>query len=108
MIILSQRGEPPPTANESSEGMINMATMTTAEVALELDTDPRTLRKFLRSADAPVDAVGKGSRYAIEKKQIRSLRTKFAKWDEARNADKADDTPETDNEDNSPETPTEG
>lgn len=68
--------------------------LTTAEVAAELDTDPRTLRKFLRSDASPLDSVGKGSRYAIEKRSIRSLRSKFAKWDEARNADKGDDAPE--------------
>ena len=80
--------------------------MTTAEVALDLDTTPRTLRKFLRSSASPIDSVGKGSRYSIEKKQIRSLRSRFAKWElelaaarEARadaDADAADDAPADD------------
>lgn len=65
------------------KGLIKMATMTTADLATALDTTPRTLRKFLRD-DAK--GVGKGSRYAIEKREVRSLAKRFAAWDEARNA----------------------
>lgn len=61
-----------------------MATMTTAEVALELDTTPRTLRKFLRAdarANDRADALpGKGSRYAIERRDIKGMKSRFAKW----------------------------
>lgn len=77
-----------------------MATMTTADIATTLETDPRTLRKFLR-ADAKAQGTetpGKGSRYAIEKRTLPALRKRFAKWDEARTA------PETDNSDNAPAT----
>lgn len=80
-----------------------MATMTTNDAALALETDPRTLRKFLRSDASGLESVGKGSRYAIEKRDLRSLRTRFAKWDEARKAPKADNSdiaPEVDNSDN--------
>ena len=79
-----------------------MATiLTTAELATALDTTPRTLRKFLRSAASGIDGVGKGSRYAIEAKQVRSLRSRFTKWEtaliEAKNArDAAADAPEGD------------
>lgn len=63
-----------------------MATqLTTTEIATELDTDPRTLRKFLR-ADAKernIPAPGKGSRWSIEKREMRSLRSRFAKWTKA-------------------------
>ena len=61
-----------------------MATiMTTAEIALELDTTPRTLRKFLRSADSGIDSVGKGARYQIERKHMRSLTKRFNAWQAA-------------------------
>lgn len=77
-----------------------MATMTTAEIAAELDTTPRTLRKFLR-ADAKAQGVptpGKGARYAIEKREMRSLRKRFDAWQESIAAAKAakigDDAPD--------------
>lgn len=78
-----------------------MATMTTTEIAAEFGTDPRTLRKFLRSDEGKAMKVGKGSRWGIEKRELRALRSRFAKWDEARKAPIADEAPE------SPETPTE-
>jgi hypothetical protein len=66
-----------------------MATMTPAELATELGTDARTTRKFLRSI-TPRDAQpGKGSRWSIEKKQLRSLRTKFAAFEKAQAEAKA-------------------
>lgn len=60
-----------------------MATLTAKELATELNTDPRTVRKFLRSLSKENETAtpGKGSRWAIEKKEVRSLRTKFNKWD---------------------------
>lgn len=63
-----------------------MATITPKELAQELNTDARTVRKFLRSMakENRTDTPGKGSRWSIERKEIRSLRTKFTKWDEAR------------------------
>ena len=58
-----------------------MATiLTPAELAAELGTDARTTRKFLRSITPKDEQPGKGARWAIEKKQLRSLRTKFAKF----------------------------
>lgn len=60
-----------------------MAQITASELATELDTDSRTVRKFLRAV-TPKDAQpGKGSRWSIEKKQLRSLRTQFAKFQAA-------------------------
>lgn len=66
---------------------------TTTSLAIELDTTPRTLRKFLRSADM---GVGKGSRYALPtaKREVASLKKRFDAWDEARNAPKTDEAPE--------------
>lgn len=85
--------------------MIDMATMNTHEVAAEFGTTARELRKFLRSPEGTDSRVGKGSRWAIEKRDLRSLRSKFSKWDEARKAAKADEAPETDNTPEVPETP---
>ena len=70
-----------------------MAVMTATELAAELETDSRTVRKFLRSV-TPKDAhPGKGSRWSIEKKQLRSLRSQFVKF-QAAQAEK-DSEPET-------------
>jgi hypothetical protein len=62
-----------------------MATITPKEFAAKVESDPRTVRKFFRTLDS-VESPGKGGRYAIEAKQVRSLATKFAKWDATRNA----------------------
>jgi hypothetical protein len=82
-----------------------MATITVTELAATLETDPRTTRKFLRSITAKADQPGKGSRWSIEKKSVRSLTSQFKKWTAdneaakaARDAEKAaqavDETPE--------------
>lgn len=76
-----------------------MSTITPKEFAAKVGSDGRTVRKFLRSPAGMNDRVGKGSRWAIESKQVASLTKKFRKWDEAR---KAPETTEA------PETPTEG
>lgn len=84
-----------------------MATiLTPADLATELGTDARTARKFLRSITPRDEQPGKGSRWAIEKKSLRSLRTKFVAFEKAqdearaaRDAAKAIETaplPETD------------
>lgn len=70
-------------------------TLTTAQVAEALETTPRTLRKFLR-ADAKAQGTetpGKGSRYAIEKRQVAPLKKRFAAWTEAQ-APKVEDAPD--------------
>lgn len=59
-----------------------MAQITAKELAVACDTDPRTVRKFLRS-HLP-ETPGKGARYAIEKRQVASLRKAFKAWDESR------------------------
>lgn len=60
-----------------------MATITVTELATELDTDARTARKFLRSITPADEQPGKGSRWAIEKKEIRSMKSKFSKFTSA-------------------------
>ena len=69
-----------------------MSTITPKEFAAKVGSDGRTVRKFLRS-DAGFDSkVGKGQRWAIEAKQVKSLTTRFNKWNEARQA-KQDESP---------------
>lgn len=55
-------------------------TITTAELAEELDTDPRTLRRFLRSEASPVETVGKGKRYILDSKTTKLVRKQFLAW----------------------------
>lgn len=75
-----------------------MATILSAkEVALKLDTTPRTLRKFLRS-DSKVTSPGKGGRYAITAREVPSLKTRFNAW-VAQRAQVAANEAESDNED---------
>lgn len=53
---------------------------TTATLAADFDTTPRTLRKFLRAQDM---GVGKGARYALPttKREVNSLKKRFAAWE---------------------------
>lgn len=57
-----------------------MATLTVTEFASRIDTTPREARKFLRSVTPADEQPGKGGRWAIEAKAVRSLTSKFAKW----------------------------
>lgn len=74
--------------------MIQMAQFTTIEVAEKFETNPRTLRKFLRAdarANEATDTLpGKGSRYAIEGKQLAGLRKRFNAWQAAEAQARAD------------------
>jgi hypothetical protein len=67
-----------------------MAQFTTAQVAEKFGTTPRTLRKFLRSdarANGNADSLpGKGSRYALEGKDIAPLKKRFTAWEAAQAA----------------------
>lgn len=58
-----------------------MTMLTAKEFAAECNTDGRTARKFLRQE---FGIVGKGARWEIERKSLRSLKSKFAKWDDLR------------------------
>jgi len=57
-----------------------MATITVTDLATELGTDARTTRKFLRSVTPADEQPGKGGRWEIEKREVRSLKSKFAKF----------------------------
>lgn len=72
-----------------------MATITAKELAVACDTDARTVRKFLRSDANTISPVGKGSRYAIEKRQVKSLSKAFAAWEASRTAAKEPEVEET-------------
>ena len=84
-----------------------MATLTTKEAAEKLGTEPRTLRKFLRSETVEnggtvgEDTPGKGGRYSLEAKEFRSLKKRFDAWSEKhiRSADEEDETLETESDD---------
>lgn len=73
--------------------MSETAVMTTSDVADELGTDPKTLRKFFRSEQCDIEPVGQGKRYAITPDDIDDLRTAFDLWanGKAKKATKADD-----------------
>lgn len=58
-----------------------MATINIAEFATIIEATPRDARKFLREVTDSEAQPGKGGRWAIEKRDIRSLRSKFTKWD---------------------------
>lgn len=83
--------------------MIIMATiLNTTQVAEKLETTPRTLRKFLRSPDGFDSKVGKGQRWSIEAKDMRSLTKRFNAWkatNEAKNEVDAPEAPETPSDD---------
>jgi hypothetical protein len=54
--------------------------LSTADIAQELGTTARNLRKFLRSPQSPYEAVGQGSRYNISSADLAELKTKFETW----------------------------
>lgn len=57
-----------------------MATIDIATLATTLDASPREVRKFLRSVTPDDAQPGKGGRWAIEKRDVRSLTKKFAEY----------------------------
>jgi hypothetical protein len=70
-------------------------TLTPKELAAQFETDARTVRKFLRkdARDNGTETPGKGSRWEIEAKSVRSLRKRFDSWIAA-NAEKATEAPD--------------
>lgn len=59
------------------------APMSTKEVAEELGTDQKTLRKFFRSEDSPVERVGQGNRYAVTRAELKRISKAFSVWQTA-------------------------
>jgi hypothetical protein len=52
--------------------------MTPKELAILLDTDPKTCRKFLRSLTD--DRAGKGGRWVIDEAMVDDLKVRFANF----------------------------
>lgn len=69
-----------------------MTAITPKELAKRLETDAKTVRKFLRSDASGVaaDAPGKGGRWSIDSSNVRSMRKAFGKWNADRLAAIAD------------------
>jgi hypothetical protein len=53
--------------------------LTSKMVAQELDTDPRTLRRFLRD-DVTYKNAGAGGRYAFTTRDLATLKKRFGAW----------------------------
>lgn len=68
-----------------------MATITPKEFAAKVGSDGRTVRKFLRSEQGLNAKVGKGQRWTIEAKQVKSLTTRFNRWLEAKSPEPTDE-----------------
>lgn len=68
--------------------------ITPKELAQKLDTDPRTVRKFLRknARDNGSETPGKGSRWEIDSKTVPALRKGFKIWNDARTQDADEST----------------
>lgn len=62
---------------------MQMATITPKELAVKLDANPRTVRKFLRSPEGMNMKVGKGQRWAIEARAVNGLKKRFTAWSAA-------------------------
>jgi len=54
--------------------------LTTADIADELGTTARNLRKFLRSPASPYEAVGQGSRYNINSADLADVKKLYEAW----------------------------
>lgn len=77
-----------------------MATITATELALDFDASPRLIRKFLRddAAARDIPTPGKGARYAIEKREVKAMRTRFNAWFDSRNASSDDEDSNTESD----------
>lgn len=53
-------------------------TISPKELAAELGTDPKTVRKFLRSLSS--ERPGKGGRWAISTADLEAIRSRFEGW----------------------------
>ena len=64
------------------EMIIMSNVMTPTEFAATVDSDGRTVRKFLRSITAKENQPGKGSRWELDgsKRSVTKLQKQFAEW----------------------------
>ena len=81
---------------KSGDDAVIATTYSPKQIALEWGTDAKTLRKFLRKdiRDAGGENPGKGHRWEIEARSVKSLQKRFIAWNEAK-APIADESPET-------------
>lgn len=79
--------------------MASTETLSAKEVARELGTDQRTLRKFLRAVTPKEDQPGQGNRWLIEPKDVKKLRKQFEEWGKAKRPSKNGTEAEIDSED---------
>lgn len=56
------------------------STYTAKQLARKLNTDPKTLRKFLRSKESPIEAVGQGGRYEFDADAAKLIAKGFKGW----------------------------
>jgi hypothetical protein len=79
-------------------------TLTPKEIALEWGTDAKTLRKFLRKdiKEKGLESPGKGQRWSIDARSLKTLQKRFDAWNEAK-AIKTAESPETTETIESPE-----
>lgn len=52
--------------------------LTSKDIADDFGTDPKSLRRFLRSTLSPESLPGKGGRYRIKASELEELRTRYA------------------------------
>lgn len=74
-----------------------MATISVKEFAAQVDSDGRTVRKFLRSENGLNQKVGKGHRWAIDSRKVNSLKKRFIQWNEAK-SNSTDDLTDANND----------
>lgn len=55
-------------------------TLAAKQVAALINTDPKTLRQFLRSPDSSHEAVGSGGRYEFLESDVDRIRNEFSAW----------------------------
>jgi hypothetical protein len=84
MGLLNGAATPP----KAKAKVILMATITPKELSVKLglsasSADAKVVRRFLRSKDGLNMKVGKGHRWAIEGKDVRGLKSRFAAWQKA-------------------------
>lgn len=68
------------------------STLTPAEFAEQVDSDGRTVRKFLRSITPKDEQPGKGSRWQLPgtKREVTKLTKQFHEWEAAQQAARAE------------------
>ena len=77
-------------------------TLTVKDVAGELDVEPKTLRKFLRSEVVESggvigeDTPGKGRRYSFEPEEAEDIKARFLAWSTAPDESEEDEIVEDD------------